>query len=104
MILANDATNDYIMLGQIYGTSRILLWNPEQRTNMYPSDLFDIDGSISKINFKNIKKEYNNFNKSKYIEIILNPGQILSIPPYWWYYIDNLNKNIIMQLNIDSYL
>ena len=31
------------MLGQIFGTSRILLWNPEQRKNMYTSDLFDID-------------------------------------------------------------
>jgi lysine-specific demethylase 8 len=88
---------------QVYGTCRILLWNHSEREKLYPDDIYNPYISYSKIDFKNNKsKLYPNFNKSKYIEIIMNPGQILYIPPYCWYYIENLNRNIRIQIRAES--
>jgi len=89
---------------QIYGTCKIYLWNPSQRKYLYPDDCYDPNITYSKINFKDYdNKKYSTFNNSKYIEIIMNPGQILYIPPYWWYCIEDLNRNIRMQIRGESY-
>ena len=89
---------------QIYGTCKVMLWNPSQRENIYSDSCFDKNATYSKINFKNYdSKKYPLFDKSQYIEIILNPGQILYIPPYWWYCFEDLNRNIRLQYRCESY-
>ena len=71
---------------------------------MYPDDCYHPYITYSKVFFNKINNDkYKKFNDSKYIEIILNPGQILYIPPYWWFYIENLNRNIRLQLRGESY-
>lgn len=88
------------LLCQIYGTKKIYLWNPDQTEFLYPSSKYDTSACLSKVNFwdDNDFKKYPNFNKSKFIEIILHPGQILYIPPYWWHAVENISTNIAISI------
>jgi ribosomal protein L16 Arg81 hydroxylase len=87
------------LLCQIYGKKRIFLFSPNQSKYMYPSDKFDNGAVCSQVDFWNIdEKKFPNFNKSSYIEIILYPGQIISIPPYWWHAVENIGTNIAISV------
>ena len=87
------------LLCQIYGKKRIFLFSPNQSKYMYPSDKFDNGSVCSQVDFWNIdEKKFPDFNKSSYIEIILYPGQIISIPPYWWHAIENIGTNVAISV------
>ena len=100
--IQSDSSHNLILC-QLYGTCKVLLWNPSEREKLYPSNKFDKYTLFSKVDINNIKEEFIEFNKSKYIEIILNPGQILHIPNYWWYNVQNLNRNITLYVRSESY-
>lgn len=90
-------------IAQIYGESRIILFAPKEEKFLYPTK----DKKISKLNYwklhhweeilnkgenKSISDKrtqyldkFPKFNKAKYIEIILHPGNLLYIPYGWWY-------------------
>lgn len=87
-------------IAQIYGTSRYVLFSPTQEPFLYPTDA----KNVSKINYWKLEnwqkalpdksvetkrnqylEKYPKFNKAKYIEIILHPGDMLYIPFKWWY-------------------
>ena len=66
---------------------------------MYPSNKFDNGAVCSQVDFWNIdQKKFPEFNNSSYIEILLSPGQILSIPPYWWHAVENIGTNIAISI------
>ena len=92
------------LLCQVYGTKKIYLWNPNQKKYMYPSNKYDTSAVLSKVNFWDKKDyiKYPEFNKSNYIEIILHPGQILYIPPYWWHAVENINTNIAISIRTEN--
>jgi hypothetical protein len=71
---------------QVYGQKTIYLFSPEQEKYLYPSTKLLKYGKTSQVDFWNPdSKLFPSFNKSKYIEIKLSPGQLFIIPPYWWY-------------------
>jgi lysine-specific demethylase 8 len=93
------------LLCQVQGKKKIYLFAPDQSKYMYPSDKFDLGSVCSKVNFWDVdNKKFPDFNKAKYIEIILNPGQILSIPPYWWHAVENIGTNIAFSINSEPIL
>ena len=90
---------------QIYGTARFILFSPKESKFLYPAK----DNKTSKINFwkldywdKNSLEEPKNkyldqfpkFNKVKYIEIIVHPGNMLYIPYGWWYTSISQDENV----------
>ena len=91
------------LLCQVYGTKKIYLWNPNQSDFLYKSNKYDTSAALSCVNFWNKEdyKKYPKFNKSNYIEIILHPGQILYIPPYWWHAVENINTNIAISIRTE---
>lgn len=91
------------ILCQIQGRRRIILFNPEQTKYMYPSSKFDNGSLLSKVDFWNPNlNRFPKFRKAKYIEMILNPGQMLYIPPYWWYAAEYLDTNISISIKSES--
>lgn len=95
--------NHLHLLGQIFGKKRIYLFNPNQKQFLYPNNKFLSNGSLSNINFWNVNyKLYPLFNKAQYIELILSPGQLLIIPPYWWYCYELLDINIDFEYYLDT--
>ena len=87
------------LLCQISGQKKIYLFPPEQTKYMYPSNKFDNGSVCSQVDFWNINKDkFPEFNNSSYIEILLSPGQILSIPPYWWHAVENIGTNVALSI------
>lgn len=68
------------------GSITIKLTPPSSRKYLNPiSDYYNYEFR-SPINPWNIQQKYKaDFNKIKFLEINLNPGEILFIPAYWWY-------------------
>lgn len=82
-------------LCQIKGQKKIYLFPPNQSKYLYPSKKYENGAVCSQVNFWNIESQkFPLFSQSQYIEIILSPGQILYIPPYWWHCVENIDTNI----------
>lgn len=109
-------TNFRFYVIQIYGKARYILFSPKEANYLYPTK----EGNVSNINFwkldywdnqlNSTKSEdeknkistkrteyldkYSKFNKAKYIEVILHPGQILYIPYMWWFTSYSVSESI----------
>ncbi len=83
-------------LSQVRGRKRILLFAPEQTSFLYP---FSVNSEMPHVSQLNIDKpnieKFPKFLKAKYIECILEPGEMLFIPTFWWHQVYSLE-----QLNI----
>ena len=61
---------------------------------------------ISNINIKNIEKKYeSNYRKIKFLKISLKKGDVVNIPPYWYYTIIIKNeKTIILNYKYKTFI
>jgi ribosomal protein L16 Arg81 hydroxylase len=92
------------LLCQIEGQKKIYLFSPDQTQYLYPSNKFDNGAVCSQVDFWNIdNKKFPEFNKSSYIEILLSPGQIFSIPPYWWHAVENIGTNVAISIRSEPF-
>jgi hypothetical protein len=90
---------------QLKGKKTYYLFNQMETSNLYPGNKYKDFTVISKVDFW--KKDYTifpHFNKSNFIQINIDEGQILSIPPYWWYASESLDINISFEINYDNFL
>lgn len=86
-------------LCQLKGYKKVYLFTPNQSEYLYPSRKFDSGARCSQVNFWNVDTtKFPLFSQSKYIEIILSPGQILYIPPYWWHCVENIGTNVSISI------
>ena len=89
-----DATNN--LLAQVRGRKRLLLFEPKQTTSLYPFPAHSKLAHLSQINIDQPDlNKFPKFQETKYLECILEPGEILFIPPFWWHQVYSLE-----QLNI----
>ena len=81
---------------QIRGKKRLILFPPKDYLSLYPK--LEGDSTLlrwSKVDPENSKYEsFPNFPWQEKIEIILEAGEILYIPPFWWHHVTALNENI----------
>ncbi len=89
-----DAAKNFLC--QVRGRKRILLFDPKQTSFLYPFAMNSQMPHVSQLNIDkpNIEK-FPKFPKAKYIECILEPGEMLFIPTFWWHQVYSLE-----QLNI----
>lgn len=85
---------------QVSNHKRFLLFDPQQTSSLYP---FPATSKIPHMSQINIEKpdldKFPNFQKAKYFECIVKPGEILFIPAFWWHQVYSLvNSN--QELNI----
>ena len=91
------------LIYQIHGRIKVILISPSYTKYLYKSNHFKNGSVLSKVNFWNPDlKRYPLFNKAQYIEILLYPGQILYIPSYWWYAIENLDNSISISIKSEN--
>jgi len=87
------------LICQIKGSKRIILFSPEQKKLLYlKNNESIIDFWDPNVDFK----KYPLFNYSKYIEVLLSPGQMLHIPYGWFYSYENKDDNIFIISNSES--
>ena len=78
----------------IQGNIRIKMTPPKNEKYLYCNKDYDNFEFRSPLNVWSIQEEYkNDFNKIKFLEVDLEPGNIIYIPAYWWYSIQILQEN-----------
>ncbi|TFI53958.1 cupin-like domain-containing protein [Mastigocladus laminosus UU774] len=81
---------------QIRGRKRILLFPPSDYLSFYPA----LDNSLSVIENSKVNPDFLDlelfpkFPWQEKIEVVLQPGEIIYIPPFWWHYITAVDENI----------
>ncbi len=84
------------IFSQIRGRKRILLFPPSDYLSFYPP----LDNSLgipeySKVNPDFFSLElFPKFPWQEKIEVLLQPGEIIYIPPFWWHYVTAVDENI----------
>ncbi|MEH2267586.1 MAG: cupin-like domain-containing protein [Nostoc sp.] len=81
---------------QIRGRKRILLYPPSNYLSFYPP-LEDGSGAAygSKVNPDLLNLElFPKFPWQEKIEFVLQPGEILYLPPFWWHHVTAVDDNI----------
>jgi hypothetical protein len=83
--------NYYLVLE---GKIRIKMTPPKNEKYLYCNKDYDNFEFRSPLNIWNIQEQYKReFNKMKFLEVDLEPGNIIYIPAYWWYSIQILKEN-----------
>jgi hypothetical protein len=86
----------YLSSGQV----EVTLCPPKYYKNLHVKKNYETLEFYSQINIYNVESIYkNDYNKIKFLRVILNAGQVLVIPPYWFYSIKFLEKHTLAFLN-----
>ena len=86
----------YLSSGQI----EVKLCPPKDYKNLHVKKNYETLEFYSQINMNKVESIYkSDFDKLKFINVILNINQVLIIPPYWFYSIKFLEKHSIVFLN-----
>jgi lysine-specific demethylase 8 len=84
------------LLCQFHGRKRVLLFEPKQTPLLYPFSAYSTRGHMSQVNIDQLDiDKFPKFEKAKCIECILEPGEMIFIPAFWWHQVYSLD-----QLNI----
>lgn len=79
------------------GYKKIILFSPKQVSNLYANN------DISPINFwDNDPKKFPKFENIKYLELDLEPNEMIYIPYNWWYTMFSTSKTISLSCNSES--
>lgn len=75
---------NYYMVTQ--GKIKIRLIPPKSSKYLYPIKDYDNFEFISPVNVWDVQNQYKaDFDRIKFVDIILTKGKIINIPAYWWY-------------------
>ena len=88
---------------QLYGQKRWLMTNPGNLINLHPRSPFSDYPRVT--NFNPLKPDFEQFpraRKVKFYDILVNPGNALFVPPYWWHQVISLNKIISINIWCDT--
>ncbi|MFN6571987.1 cupin-like domain-containing protein [Dendronalium sp. ChiSLP03b] len=91
------------IFAQVRGRKRILLFPPSNYLSFYPP----LEKSIGIPEFSKVNPDVLNlelfpkFPWQEKIEIILQPGEMLYIPPFWWHYVTAVDENISLSFFYD---
>lgn len=85
--LHKDPSSCAAWLGLISGRKKIIFFTPDQKDVLY-------EGKIDAFN-PNLEK-FPLYAKAKPVEVTLEPGEIIYIPPNWWHQVKNLENSIGM--------
>lgn len=88
-----DTPDNFFM--QLYGQKRWLLSEPNSIFNLHPRSALSKRPAIS--DFNPLKPDFKRFPKAKkvkFYDVMMNPGTVLFVPPYWWHQVESCS-NII---------
>ena len=76
---------------QCVGQKRFVLFDPSQYTSLYPYPVHHACDRQSQVNpYEPDLERFPRFTEAAGVECILNPGDILFLPPYWWHHVESI--------------
>jgi lysine-specific demethylase 8 len=91
--LHNDDENN--LLAQIYGRKRAVLYSPDDRCHLYPNSKYDCGTECCDVDVgKPDLQLHPKFAKAQAYEVILEPGDVLFIPIFWYHYVETVSTSI----------
>jgi oxalate decarboxylase/phosphoglucose isomerase-like protein (cupin superfamily) len=96
-----DASPNFYV--QLYGKKKFILFAPEQYKNLYLHPFAHPKDRQSEVNFENPNyKLFPNYRKAKAIEVTLEKGDVLYLPPYWFHRVESLDLSISVNVWSES--
>jgi hypothetical protein len=87
------------------GKATIKLAPPQSSKYLYPERDYENFEFRSPVNPWNVQPQYSaDFDKMKCLDIVLNPGQTINIPAYWWYSIQFEKDSFISCFRYRTYM
>jgi len=88
-----DITHNFY--AQIVGVKRFVLFPPEDFVNLYLFPFLHPGAQQSQVDFENPDlKEFPSFKYARAIEAILQPGDVLYLPPLWFHHVSALSLSM----------
>ena len=88
-----DHTNNFF--AQVYGRKRLTLFDPMQTDLLYP---YPLEASASHISFIDPEQpdfeNYPKFRQACALTGVIEPGELLYLPAYWWHHVRSLQISI----------
>jgi jumonji domain-containing protein 7 len=88
-----DKSNNFF--AQVYGRKRVTLFDPMQTELLYP---YPFEAEMSHVSFVDIEEpdftKYPEFRKARPLECVLEPGELLFLPAFWWHHVRSLEVAI----------
>ena len=79
-------------MGQVLGRKRVFLWPPADHPSLYPYPHIHPSYQQSQVNFDDPDRLlFPDFSHSAPLEMVLEPGDVAYLPPYWWHRIETLD-------------
>jgi hypothetical protein len=91
------------LLAQLTGRKRVILFPPNETSNLYCDPLFSWSRRPpSKLPTDCLRTDKHLFpkfrNVRRYYETVIDPGDVLYIPPLWWHEVESLDNSISIPL------
>ncbi len=81
------------ILAQVGGRKRIVLFDPKETSLLYPFPAHSKIPHFSQINVdKPDIEKFPKFSRAKCLECVIEPGEMLFIPVFWWHQVYSLDK------------
>ena len=95
MITHGHFDQDFNFFIQISGKKRFTLWHSTQHELLYMYPRVHPMWHKSRVNFRNIDPQrFPLFLKSQALQVTVEPGDMLYIPPYTWHYVETLTPSV----------
>jgi lysine-specific demethylase 8 len=84
------------VLTQIIGRKRVVLISPRHFTDLYPYSSFSRMPQHSRVSNYDAPDlaAFPRFRDVPAVELVLEPGQMLYIPPMWWHFVTSLDPSV----------
>lgn len=88
-----DHTNNFF--AQVYGRKRLTLFDPMQTDFLYP---YPLEAAASHVSFVDLEQpdfeKYPRFCRARALTGVIEPGELLYLPAYWWHHVRSLQVSI----------
>jgi hypothetical protein len=87
--------HDNNFFAQVYGRKHMTLFDPVQTERLYPYPVHAVMKHLSFVDIENPDLiRYPEYRKTQPMECVLEPGELLYLPAYWWHQVRSLDVSI----------
>lgn len=99
----NDSCRNYLFVTQ--GSIKLRLIPPQYTSSLYSNNDYVNYKFESPINVWDVQEEYKKkYYRVRYVDVLLEEGDIIYIPPYWWYSIKFNKISSVLKIRYYTYM